>query len=283
MPLTHTEVFVRTGLIIETLQNHRALIKSVEARGVSRDVLKQGVKIHRRTIQHTKRMMDHSEDHTIIHQVHRSIQEIDAWFDATLYAFRKAWQTKDPERSWPAHWSATSGQDIELLLEEFEKPIQVLRIITAMRTRPKFWAQLQKYRPRLSDDLQRANVVMRKTFLLVDKRFTYLRPTEDELKDIETLNQLREHSEAWLRSFSERLMQQPLDRVSDMGLLGLVPEGMGPDHVVPFGGTAYEVLRHAKAVTKDAITDTTPAPDCPGWGTGTRLNRENYWDQTPSS
>jgi hypothetical protein len=270
MPMSNTELFLRVALVFDTLKQHADALPAA----LPAALLQSGDALWHKTLHTVEHLIEHRDDFTAHNQVVRSMVEVEAWHGAIVSALTKA-LTQNPGDALPSDWSALCGQSVQGPMDEFTVPMRVWRMISALRTRPALWKRLEAARPRLVDDLQRGFTLMLKAIKLLDKFYQIRNPAPAEAQYMSELVYRRDQLEAWFSQFTTQADETFVTHPEVLGLLGLIPESLA----VPFGGTAFDVLRHRKAQTY--VADPNPSPPCPGWGTGTSQNNQNYWQKRP--
>ena len=266
MPLTHTEILLRAGLILETLQAHPDVDAQLKREGFTQT--ESGRARFTEAMGLVGHLIEHGDDFTAHNQTGRAIDELNAWRTTTTRLLSQAHEAPLPD-----DWAAITGEDVSNNTVEFTAMMRIWRLITALRTRPDVWRRIEAKRPRLTDDLQRGYVMLRRSIKTVDKLHNTRHPNDHEEHLLDQFAQCCADLEGWSRGFFEVAESTLSPEV--LGLTGSLPEGVG----LPFGGAAFDVMRHHKA-QQPVPEGMRTAPDCPGWGIGTRRNRENYWDRS---
>lgn len=259
MPTSTTELFLRVALAIDTFQRRPDL-----AAHLPPNLLADGDALWHKTLHTVEHLIERRDDFTAHNQVTRSVTEVEAWRGVIIAALERANGEPLP--------AEVKGDDLTVTLDEWRAPLQVWRMIAALRTRPDLWQRLEAARPRMTDDLQRGYVLTLKAVKLLDKLYQIKDPAPAEARYMAELVHRKELLGEWFEELTAQSAQALRDDPASLGLLGLIPEALA----VPFGGTAFDVHRHRKA--QALVEDTTPSPPCSGWGIGASGNRENYWE-----
>lgn len=270
MPMTITDLAFRVALITETLAQNPGWGRELTQSELTSARLDEGRNALVDTLAKLEAVSEHADDHTSLEQARRGITELDGWYQTTRRNWGRALGVT-PEGN--GDFAVLLGVHLEGHDELFIVLLRCWRLVSTARVRESMQTALRSAGRRVEDDLQRGYVLLRKAAKSLNKTF-HLAPEERRHGvSYGDLTVARDNLESWLQDFASAATTLYHERDPErLGLLGIVPEGIG----TPLGGTAYQVILHERA--RIEAPHPVPASPCAGWGTGAAGNRENYWE-----